>query len=165
MNAKRLRELADRIDGLGPREPAARPGDGAGTRQPEAGDEAQNFDMRYWEFNCGAPACIAGWARHLWGEEVGIYERFRARRPRRHYNAPAPRAAAAALGIRDVETAMRLFEPQGYPASFHAEPGMANYVSSGHAAAVLRHLADTGEVDWSVGAPAHQGVTFTTEAS
>lgn len=84
---------------------------------------------------CGTVACIAGWA----------FEVSTNRRPV-DWHDDVDGVAAAFFGI-DARTAEKLFVPLAdVRATFfpllHAEPR--------HAVAVLRHLAETGEVDWSV---------------
>lgn len=82
--------------------------------------------------NCGTPCCIAGWAC---AEKIEAGESIAS-----HYV-----TAAVSLGL-SLSKATSLFEPP-----FHLD---WDSISPAHAAAVLRNLADTGEVDWSVGAPA-----------
>lgn len=85
---------------------------------------------------CSTVACIAGWAYSI-------------SHPRRNIRSLAgtttiSEGAAHWLGLDD-DTAMDLFVP--------TEIYDFATITPAHAVAVLRHLAETGEVDWSVGAP------------
>lgn len=87
--------------------------------------------------HCGTVGCIAGWAvamsRHMTSApEESIYFR---------YDEPTKW-----LGLSD-DTADALFYPRQLP------PGSWDDITPAHAVAVLRHLAKTGKVDWTVGAP------------
>lgn len=96
-------------------------------KQPNSGHkDSDGFNMRYWTHSCGTPSCIAGWAVFL--SEVPV-ETFGVKRK-----------AAEFLGIEGEKTD-RLFLPSDVD---------LDDVTSSHAAAVLRHLAKTGDVDWSV---------------
>ena len=90
------------------------------------------FNMAALTFECGSPACIAGWARHLFGDsdEYWAYE---------------------ILGLRKGD-AQRLFAPNLYYADYNAGPSDPGFITGSHAAAVLRNLAETDNVDWKVGA-------------
>ena len=50
----------------------------------------------------------------------------------------------------DPYAAQVLFAPCNHSASVAAEPGEYNFVSPQKAAAVLRSLAETGEVNWTI---------------
>lgn len=90
------------------------------------------FTMLNWTHDCGTPACIAGWANYLHNsdgrEQVRMESAYRAR-------------LWLGLGEEDADELFGIGED---------DPGLES-VTPTHAAAVLRHLADTGEVDWSVG--------------
>lgn len=92
-------------------------------------DAPSGFHMEAVLHECRTPCCIAGWANHTFGgrESATTYD------------------AAKHLGISEDERE-RLFFARGTRLSFDA-------ITPAHAAAVLRNLADTGTVDWSVGAP------------
>lgn len=81
---------------------------------------------------CGTAACIAGWAGHLWPEECHHSLTENGEELAWSYH-----KTRRALGI-SKESAVTLF--YDYPLS----------CSRQHAAAVLRHLAKTGKVDWSI---------------
>ena len=96
----------------------------------------EEFDMSMVTHSCGAPSCMAGWwaygAKYDGADKMG--------------------AAAIALNLSRIEES-DLFTPGA------SSPGVDklhdNCVSpydatSAQAARVLRHLAATGEVDWSV---------------
>lgn len=115
-----------------------------------------SFDMReVSDFNaCGSRACIAGYALAIErGEFIGISQFSPS------YNLEvreAAREAGAYLGLSDTE-----YNPLFFPDSFGGPDGTGwfdGYFSLGpirkeQAVKVLRHLASTGEVDWTVGAP------------
>ena len=95
-----------------------------------------------------AKASIAGWANLLWNDPDDIH------RIREYgqswdsywmFRSATVRRAAQILGIAQ-EDAHRLFETE--------ETITAD---GGQAAAVLRHLADTGKVDWNVDKPVAAG--------
>ena len=68
MRTDRLLELADRIEGLKHFDDFD---DGMGMRPamlPEQ-DRLSLFHMAWWQFQCHAPCCTAGWADFLWGDE------------------------------------------------------------------------------------------------
>lgn len=113
MDVERIRELADVIERL----PHTTP------------DADHGFSMEVYEHPCGTPACIAGWAAHVYNVADHVF-------PEQN--------GAAALGMT-VEEAAPLFEP--LDVCYWSE------ITPAHAAAVLRNLANTGEIDWSVGAP------------
>lgn len=110
MNVERIRELANVIE-----------------VQPHTRIEDETgFNMRYFEHDCGSPACIGGWANFIWGKG----------------REDTSTEARGYLGI-SLEHAESLFFPD-----FDMDR-----ITPTHAAAVLRNLADTGKVDWSVGTP------------
>jgi len=85
------------------------------------------FNMSEW--HCGTVGCIAGWTQHLFGTGTPNYD--------------SGIEAAKLLGLHD-RAATDLFIP-----------GKAIFctldeVKPRQAAAVLRHLAETGKVDWSI---------------
>lgn len=82
--------------------------------------------------NCGTVACIAGWAEAVYVREGGDPDRYR--------------SSSWYFGIEDDRTSERLITPPGWrtnPSQFTPE----------RAVAVLRHLAATGEVDWTISSP------------
>ena len=133
MNKARILELADKIDGL----PSLSWDD---SDRLYRGRHA--FNMGSAKHDCGTPACIAGWAAHMYcgGETRGEWDD----------------------DLDDAEEALGLTHDQGTElfvpvvksvAHYRAKnPGDPGFVTSEHAAAVLRNLAETGEIDWTVGA-------------
>lgn len=82
--------------------------------------------------SCGTVACIAGWTKRIRTQiPVGINEDF--------YWGPE----AKWLGL-DVDEGEELFFGDDWTCAH------LNDVTPSEAVAVLRHLAETGEVDWSV---------------
>lgn len=86
---------------------------------------------------CGTTACIAGWAYALQRPRTKAAT-FIKRDVEVHVRADATEF----LGLTGVE-AHKLFVPSD-------EAGPWRNITPAHAVAVLRHLAETGEVDWSV---------------
>ena len=91
--------------------------------------DPEEYDQRVLAHDCGTPACIAGHAAYLLSgmslyPSTGIIE------------------AKAWLGLSSIE-ADCLFDSM----PFGAEPGISAPTPQ-DAAATLRHLAETGEVDW-----------------
>ena len=120
-------------------------------------ERSETFDMIvYWQVRphdarrCGTPACIAGHAAALFFEEHGRYVQ-------RHpdggiYASHTEQTAALFLGINgDRGQQIELFCPRYEDASCDAFPSEPGWISADRAAAVLRHFAETGEIDWSVG--------------
>ncbi len=127
MNVERIRELADII----------------GRQQHTDINAKSGFTMSDFDHECGSPACIAGWAIELHSPisnqvSGGLWHR---KVPK---NKSYSEFAAELLEI-DEETRAYLFFGDG---SMSLED-----ITPRHAAAVLRNLAATGKVNWSVGAP------------
>ena len=85
----------------------------------EGPKEPDHFNMIEW--HCGSCACIGGWAEHIWKDEDN---------------------AAGALGLSYMQEA-RLFFMRDY----RGKTAMLS-VTPSQAASCLRHLAETGIVDW-----------------
>lgn len=124
MSEQRIRELADVVEGL------------------EAGCAAGQFSMAEVAHPCGSPACIAGWTVHLYGNRDESH-----RKDDLAY-------AAELLGLEGDSRADDLFlGDDDAGASIEALPDQDNFISPERAAVVLRHLARTGKVDWTVADP------------
>jgi hypothetical protein len=94
---------------------------------PQAGfGSKEGFFMGNWRHDCGTPSCIAGWAVHLAGIDCS--------------RSQVATKAADWLDL-DIEDEQELFDP-GHHLPYEA-------ITPQHAAKVLRHLAETGVVDWS----------------
>jgi hypothetical protein len=103
-------------------------------------ERSNTFDMGRCVHMCGTPACIAGHAMtddelHACWEDQGM--------------APARDAIVRRLGITEPQS-FALFNPShlrvaDWLAYDATEPG---FITAAHAAACLRKLAATGEVDW-----------------
>ena len=121
MNVDRIRQLADHIEKL-PYVPARR-----------ARKEVPSFSMRWLDYNCGTPACIAGWAIEMWPEKD-----------------TTERSLQRARVCLDVwgPLSKHLFVPEFPSANYDAKKGQRGHITPAHAAACLRKLAETGEVDW-----------------
>lgn len=91
------------------------------------------FSMRRAWYDCDSPSCIIGWTYQMFGDGKKDAE------------------TAKLLGIPRRKS-ISLTMPSNRHAHWCARPGQYNYVTPEHAAAVLRNLAETGEVDWRVGA-------------
>ena len=117
-------------------------------------EDREGFYMSTLKHKCGTPACIAGWAAWLSGDRGN--KRRHARWFRGLDGGGTLRAAREWLGLDSVSHVSHdLFTPtatysEGY--SFQVEtPDAEGHITPRHAAAVLRHLAETGEVDWTAG--------------
>lgn len=123
MRKDRIRKLADVVEKCEMRNNCS------------ASDSNENyFNMAITHFDCGAPACIAGWAEHLFGSE----------------DYPSMDSLAKDLLGLDRAKSQVLFAPSQPGAYFLAGSDSDSYITAKHAAAVLRNLADTGRVDWNV---------------
>lgn len=99
-------------------------------------DEADSINVpNHFEEPCGTVACIAGWAYVLAGGSV------KTRDPVKVWE-----TATDWIGFETGGEARDLFAP-------HEHLGRFTRLTPTQAVAVLRHLAATGEVDWSIGAP------------
>ena len=106
------------------------------------------FDMSdFFHKHCGAPTNIAARAATMftreyddlgesWSEYLGDY----------WY---AAELAETALGLSEKQ-ATDLFAVNEDSADPQADEGEPGFISPKRAAAVLRHLAETGEVDWTI---------------
>lgn len=112
MNKERILELAEVIE-----------------RQPDYvwPSQAHGFTMQYYMHDCKTPACIAGWAIHLYGEDIGL----------------ARKANALNLLELTVEQAGDLFT------MFNTDLSLPS-ITSAVAAQCLRNFAATGVVDWDM---------------
>ena len=127
MNVERLEQLADHVEQL------------------SFGTEAGKFTMKDWEHSCGAPACLAGWAILLFGDEGSDYE-FVDDDPER------PR-----LGLLDDHVSVRAAELLDLPTSvwtFLFEPRQRDFdlieIDPQWAARCVRNLIESGGiVDWN----------------
>ena len=127
MREDRLRELADKLDGLD-RVPR---GSVRMVYDPDPDKEAPLwFDLLSWksqwrlpEGGCGTAACVAGWACHLFSEKSC-----------RELDGEEGEEAAGLLGL-DAYEAARLFVPW-------AVHGAESTVTPGQAAAAVRKVAD-----------------------
>lgn len=122
MNIERINALADLIE-----------------QQPQSlHDDQPGFNMNRFVHHCGTPSCIAGWAAwEALQRPANIQETWREGERYRDVEDEAREY----LGI-DAETAGRLFWGTD---GIKLEP-----ITKEQAARVLRHLAQTGEVDWSI---------------
>lgn len=121
MNKERILEIADLI---------------------EAGHEGMVFDMSTYGHRhpCGTAACIAGWTVARFGK-TGRAKNIDPRRPLADkYNVKI--WAAKVLGL-DADTRFSLFMPNTYKDRVRVFD-----ITASHAVRTLRHLAETGEVDW-----------------
>ena len=166
MNTERILKLADHIEKL----EFASIGDvndDYSTNEPWTANEMfydhnldvpeSTFSMEMWTYECGTPACIAGWALALFSPEAiklpnGNYDVSNV--PGADYDAAG--AAAELLGIA-VDDGYALFTPEFYvededdwDADYKAnEYGNDEFISPRRAANTLRRLAKTGVIDWN----------------
>lgn len=133
LNVERLHKLADVIEA----EEGLQHLD-----QLDALKADKGFDMRHVKHVCGSPSCIAGYALQTFGDPVTA--------------AFGGMSIAAELlggvyGIGDDGERFglhRLFMPAPRSPAWHATPAQA--------AQVIRHLADTGEINWDKFVPAKE---------
>ena len=99
--------------------------------------KSPGFTMQQVRFHdsCESPACIGGWTEYLFGggERFGPYS--------------VGMMTARILGI---DNGAELVMPRHEHAHWRAKRGERGYIKARHAAAVLRNLAKTGEIDWTV---------------
>lgn len=101
--------------------------------------KAGGFNMNYFLHLCGSPSCIMGWASFIWG------------------NPEAPDYGTELDGMRcllghpDLSSEER---EAAHDLAYGTEDLDLLSITPAHAAATLRHYAETGEVDWS--APSSQ---------
>ena len=89
--------------------------------------DESGFCMRDYNHPCGTPACIEGWSKEIFGG--GVY---------------------LALVVRKYIND-QLISPDNYDASWmETNPNKRRFISAKRAAKVLRNLARTGHVDWSI---------------
>ena len=140
MNVERILQLADTVESL---EPAYRV-----TRsrlEDEDGEELTDFTNRFlmsrFRFACGSPACIAGWAAWLANQQKDV--------PGDTWD-----RAKKYLELDNEDMALHLFAPSPIDgvvgADMMATSNSSKFITPNRAAAVLRNLAETGEVDWSI---------------
>ena len=142
MNVERILELADHIEALPDYDLVGRRFVNYGTSLPHEEVPVETcFRMRFTTHPCGAPACIAGWADHLWGDE------YEGQETTAWDTQKIMARAMLALGL-SREQAQRLFMPSYEHADYDASPYHYRYVNPARAAAQLRLLAKTGDVDW-----------------
>lgn len=106
-------------------------------RLADAVEDSGSFDMTMYRHECGTPACIAGHAAALAGID-------------RTEGPAIARAARDWLGL-DEERGSELFWPENEHANWWGLTRRFQKVTRAHAGAVLRHLAETGRIDWSAG--------------
>jgi hypothetical protein len=126
MNKERILALADLIE-----------------KQEHTGlDSKSGFNMGDFTHYCGTPACIAGWAIAMKLGDLSCDVDKEIFISGKSYSS----LAGEFLGIGE-ELHVELF---------FSSPGEIplDEVSPQIAASVLRHLAETGEVDWSIGGDA-----------
>lgn len=117
MNKKRIHQLANILEELGPGE----------------------FTMRRYVHDCGAPACIAGYAAALTAERPLSKVDLEIKG---HY------LARDGLGISH-EQASQLFIPHDETINDTGERYLTYTVTAQGAAKVLRHFAKTDVIDWT----------------
>ena len=93
-----------------------------------------SFCMGFVKYHCGSPACLMGWTEHMFGPISSSGNFFETGR---------------LLGLSVLE-AERLFDPSEFDDQFRKDVGVFELrtITPDWAAACLRRLAETGEVDW-----------------
>lgn len=119
MNTERILKLADHIEKL----------------EHVSCSQSKDYSDKYFNMNvyvfdyCGSPACIAGHAVHMFSDEPN---------KRIHFDLIRKRAQDL-LGL-DLSECYELFNVNGRDVLYTTTPK--------HAAATLRHFAETGVIDW-----------------
>lgn len=114
MNKARLLKLADHVEKL------------EHSNAPTLSEKDNcHFTLERYQYRCGAPACIAGHAKELWGSKE-IESSFK--------------VASRVLSL-NWDQARMLFVPAGF---FYQD------ITPQMAAKVIRHFVKTGEVDYNI---------------
>ena len=92
-----------------------------------------SFTMAAKVYGCGAPACMVGHCNEMQGRQPTV----------------GAGLLADELGIPH-EQVYELCMPQHDTARYERRPGEHGFITKKRAVAVLRNLADTGKVDWSI---------------
>ncbi|MCV0350234.1 MAG: hypothetical protein K5863_09165 [Nitratireductor sp.] len=95
-------------------------------------------------FKCNSTACIAGWACLALDYDGTFRKTIRTKEPNGLYE-----GVAAEILDLDEDTALSLFEPMNTDFDDRTDVRW-DTITPQQAAKVLRHLAKTGEVDWSI---------------
>ena len=96
------------------------------------------FTMLRSSYDCGSPACLLGHAHDMLRKTTLSIAKY-------YYT-----TFATDLGITR-DQAIELYAPNNDFACFLVGSWNCRWITKHHAVAVLRHLANTGEVDWSIG--------------
>ena len=99
-------------------------------------EASSTFWMEEYFHACGTPACLAGHGARLFGK---LDSR----------TSDLEEDVASELDIAE-RRANKLFRPVTYNFHFSADLNGEGYITKKHAVATLRHLAETGEVDYDV---------------
>ena len=100
------------------------------------------FSMHDYRFKCGSPACVAGWANEQRLDDEGNRSEVR------FFN-EGPTAFYLGLSGRNIDAMFSPSISSFCDYSFGAAEGSECHITATHAAACLRHYADTGVVDWN----------------
>ena len=128
--------------------------------QDEGGRAGFTFSMHATGYECGTPACIAGWlAWQAYQREILLHRAWET-----EGSIHVMDTSATLLGLDDEEKSS-LFNPATWTvggADFEIDvrdrPGEPGHISPRHAAACLRNLARTGKVDWEGTRPGGQEI-------
>lgn len=143
MNITAIHTLAETLENLPPEKKV---GFNMGTYHHDLASDFGPMETNVGH-QCGTVACIAGWASMFLREDgTGLLQR-----PRREIDIPAFDDLGAHLLGLDENQANSLFEPMNY--EFENADIDWGQITPAQAAKVLRHLAATGEVDWSIVLP------------
>lgn len=131
MNREMILRVADAIEAAA--KPDAKPSIGF-NMESFVNEAASEFEPDQTGHQCGTTACIAGWAMHLSGDDLSRVEYLTSN--------GCIRRGAAILGL-DFDDADDLFTVCDDSLSLEE-------ITPSQAVSVLRHLAETGDVDWSI---------------
>ena len=107
----------------------------------EPGNDRRSFSMESAWYECGAPACLLGHNHAMHGRTRRSIKRVS------HQNNLD--AIAYDLGLTYSQAAELCVPTHNY-AQYTAAPGDPGFITTEHAAAVLRNLADEGRVEWDI---------------
>ena len=139
MNQERLEQLASIVDKL------------------ETGREPGQFDMEEIihvnpeQGDCGTPACLIGWTLSLFGYDDAVYNYEIDDIPITDPTLGWSAGWAKARELLDLTYAQadELFCPMKESIHYLARPADGDrFITAKRAAAAIRHMADTGHVDW-----------------
>ena len=129
-------------------------------QQPVTQDYKTGFQMgTKFHYLSGCPSCMKGFGYMLMhrmnpDDDVESYMRERDNKLEEQPDIlyMEQYSLSNLLGIYDQEQSYDLFIPRFRYANYGRKEGKAGFITPQHAASVLRNFADTGMIDWKIGA-------------